>query len=152
MCGCAWRTTVIGLLLTDFLIWLFYRTFAVGARGLLRLLLHEGFSAAAFSLWCREVTYSFPSWLLFFRCCHYANTWLISSQALKFCQYHEYCIQNVYFIVIKSAFSSNSCFADFSCSCKSAFSSDSCFADFFIPASQHFYQTAALLTFYYIFR
>ena len=118
--------------LSGFYCRILYRTFAVGARGLLRLLLHEGFSAAAFSLRCREATYSFPSWLLFFRCCHYANTWLISSQALKFCQYHEYCIQNVYFIVIKSAFSSDSCFADFSCACESAFSSDSCFAYFLL--------------------
>ena len=36
----------------------------------------------------------------------------------------------LYFIVIKSAFSSDICFADFSYVCKSAFSSNSCFADF----------------------
>ena len=72
----------------------------------------------------------------------------------------------VYFIVIKSAFSSDSCFADFSytcesafssnsyfadfsCACKSAFSSDSCFADFSCGCESAFSSDSCFADFFY---
>ena len=55
----------------------------------------------------------------------------------------------VYFIVIKSAFSSDSYFADFSYTCESAFSSDSCFADFSYTCESAFSSDSCFADFSY---
>ena len=54
----------------------------------------------------------------------------------------------LYVIVIKSAFSSDICFADFFCACKSAFSSDSCFADFFYTCKSAFSSDSCFADFF----
>ena len=56
----------------------------------------------------------------------------------------------LYFIVIKSAFSSDSCFADFFYTCESAFSSDICFADFFCACKSAFSSDIYFADFSYV--
>ena len=54
----------------------------------------------------------------------------------------------LYFIVIKSAFSSDICFADFFVHASQHFRQTAVLLTFFVHASQHFRQTAVLLTFF----
>ena len=72
----------------------------------------------------------------------------VCSSALQhLCNNNSY--RKVYFIVIKSAFSSDSYFADFSYTCESAFSSDSCFADFSYTCESAFSSDSCFADFSY---